>query len=143
MKGWIENCKANHKEGCERKESFVPTRLLDLSGDDETVTRVVQFAPDEKKSIKYAALSHLWSEEDGGHCCTLTNKDNLEEMTERIDIQYLELNFKDAITVCRAMGIQYLWIDSLCILQDDPEDWKREASQINKIYGYAEFTIAA
>lgn len=55
----------------------------------------------------------------------------------------LPKTFQDAITVTRKLGFQYLWIDSLCILQDDLEDWEIEASKMASIYENAIVTIAA
>lgn len=51
--------------------------------------------------------------------------------------------FKDAIEVVRALGLRYIWIDSLCIVQDDEADWERESAQMDKVYGSAELVLAA
>jgi hypothetical protein len=51
--------------------------------------------------------------------------------------------FQDAIETARAIGLEYIWIDSLCIVQDDPEDWKAESKQMMAIYSNAYLTIAA
>jgi hypothetical protein len=48
---------------------------------------------------------------------------------------------RDAIVVCRSLRIKYLWIDSLCILQDDLDDWSKESEVMGLIYYYACFTI--
>ena len=51
--------------------------------------------------------------------------------------------FQDAITVTRYLGFHYIWIDSLCIVQDDNEDWARESAKMSSIYANAVLTIAA
>jgi hypothetical protein len=51
--------------------------------------------------------------------------------------------FKDAITIAHKLDIQYLWIDSLCIIQDDPPDWQKESSKIVEIFSNAYLTVAA
>jgi Heterokaryon incompatibility protein (HET) len=51
--------------------------------------------------------------------------------------------FRDAMKICMELDVQYIWIDSLCIVQDDDKDWKVEAHKMGKIYENAYFTIAA
>jgi hypothetical protein len=51
--------------------------------------------------------------------------------------------FKDAITIVRLLGVEYLWIDSLCIIQDSAEDWAYEAGRMADVYGHAYVTISA
>lgn len=48
---------------------------------------------------------------------------------------------RDAIMLCRSLKIPYLWVDSLCIIQDDPKEWHREASAMASIYGRSALTI--
>ena len=44
--------------------------------------------------------------------------------------------------IARALDIRYLWIDSLCIVQDDPADWEAEAARMKDFYAEILFTIA-
>lgn len=60
-----------------------------------------------------------------------------------IPVSSLPRTFRDAVTATRALGLRYLWIDSLCIVQDDPEDWAREAGRMAGVYGGAHVVIAA
>jgi hypothetical protein len=55
----------------------------------------------------------------------------------------LPQTFRDAIFVTRALSVQYLWIDSICIIQDDEQDWETESRLMEQIYSYAYVTIAA
>lgn len=61
----------------------------------------------------------------------------------RIPLDNFPLTFRDAILITRRLGYQYLWIDSLCIIQDSIEDWQREAASMDYIYKHASLTIAA
>lgn len=70
-------------------------------------------------------------------------KSNLVEHMLAIDLARLPKTFQDAITVARSLSLDYLWIDSLCIVQDDAKDWEREAANMAAIYESAEITIAA
>jgi hypothetical protein len=59
-----------------------------------------------------------------------------------INFGELPRTFQDAITVTRQLGIRFLWIDSLCIIQDDPEDWERESKRMEDVFSSAYCTIA-
>lgn len=63
----------------------------------------------------------------------------------RVDIPHEELpkTFQDAIFIARYLGFQYLWIDSLCIIQDDKDDWDRESTLMTDVYGGSDLNIAA
>ncbi|KAL9105774.1 MAG: hypothetical protein Q9227_009122 [Pyrenula ochraceoflavens] len=72
------------------------------------------------------------------------DQDNLEMFKKGIKISDLPQNFQDAIKVTRTLGFHYIWIDSLCILQDEiNNDWRREASLMHKVYACSTLTIAA
>jgi hypothetical protein len=53
------------------------------------------------------------------------------------------LTLRDAIKTARILGMSYIWIDSICIVQDSIEDWEEESSQMDKVYGQAELVVAA
>lgn len=72
-----------------------------------------------------------------------TKRCNVEARFAGFQVSSLPLTLRDAIRVTRALNIPFLWIDSLCIVQDDTEDWKREASKMESVYSNAEITIAA
>ncbi|KAL2760199.1 hypothetical protein ACRALDRAFT_1059923 [Sodiomyces alcalophilus JCM 7366] len=55
----------------------------------------------------------------------------------------LSKTHREAITVARALGIQYVWIDALCVLQDNPADWEQETKRMHRVFGNAALTIIA
>jgi hypothetical protein len=65
------------------------------------------------------------------------------DLTTAIALSYLPKTFRDAITLTRKLRIRYLWIDCLCIVQDDPQDWEKEASQMSDVYSNSYLTISA
>lgn len=67
---------------------------------------------------------------------------NFNALTKGFDTRLLPQTLQDAVHVTRMLGLQYLWIDSLCIIQDSADDWQREASQMADIYINAYCTIA-
>jgi len=73
-----------------------------------------------------------------------TLRSNVEvHLTTGIPRESLSQSFKDAITVTKHLGYRYLWIDSLCIIQDDDRDWERECGRMADVYGNADLVIAA
>jgi len=115
----------------------LPTRLLDLELPNNAIDlRLVEMTG---KSGCYAALSHCWGARQQYETTTAT----LQERKECILFRQLTKTFKEAIQVTRALSIRYLWIDSLCIVQGDQDDWAREASRMSSVYQNAQITIAA
>lgn len=72
-----------------------------------------------------------------------TRIDTLNARTKRIRLGELPKTFHDAVIITRELGVRYLWIDSLCIVQDDEDDWAREALQMSTIYANCQVMIAA
>jgi hypothetical protein len=68
---------------------------------------------------------------------------NLNQFIECIDIAELPKTFQDAIEISRRLDIRFLWIDSLCIIQDSKEDWLKESVIMGDIYQHAYCNIAA
>ena len=73
----------------------------------------------------------------------MTTKSNIAARLSGFQINELPRTLKEAIRTVRALGIDFIWIDAVCIIQDDTEDWSREASRMGKIYNHAYLTIAA
>lgn len=88
------------------------------------------------------ALSHRWgSPQQHAKFCTYTS--NIGELRRGIDVARLPKAFQDAIRVTRGLGLQRLWIDSVCIVQDDPDDWDAESKLMERVFSSAYCTIAA
>jgi hypothetical protein len=92
-----------------------------------------------KQDAVYLALSYRWGiKKDFALQCK-----NLSIYKQEIPSTQIPPVIRDAIEVTRSLGFRYLWVDSMCIIQDDPEDWARESATMSKIYGSAVCTIAA
>ncbi|KAM7183406.1 Heterokaryon incompatibility protein (HET) domain containing protein [Rhypophila sp. PSN 637] len=146
---------------------FIPTRLLFVGTDEDPTVRVeitntassnnrlpddddgnlASHHQDHKQGpkiykYKYAALSYCWGPpSDALTQCTITSA-SLSSRQVRIRKEELSPILVDAITVTRRLGLSYLWIDSLCILQDDLADWEAESAVMGRIYSNAWVTIA-
>lgn len=90
-------------------------------------------------ATSYATLSHCW-----GHLKiqTLTSA-NSQELHHEIKSHELCKTFQDAIRLTRLAGFEYLWIDSLCIIQDDLDDWRQESALMAHVYGCSSLNISA
>ncbi|KAI1103949.1 HET-domain-containing protein [Jackrogersella minutella] len=142
IKAILERCQTSHPQCQLSSPTSLPSRVLHISsGDGESFPRV-QLLVTTKKQMKgkYAALSYCW----GGPQPFQLTKDNIDTLQkEVIEGASLPQALKDAVNVTHLLGLRYLWIDALCIVQDDPEDKRREISQMCAIYQNAFVTIAA
>ncbi|MCJ1434442.1 hypothetical protein MMC27_003810 [Xylographa pallens] len=73
----------------------------------------------------------------------MTTASNIEQMKKSIPMSILPPLFRDAVMITRRLGFRQLWIDSLCIIQDSPEDWNHEVTQMGNIYARSALNIAA
>jgi len=95
--------------------------------------------PPTRSAPQYLTLSYCW----GGDVKSKLTRKTYDAMKGGIDVQRLPPNFRDAIRLTRALGYQYIWIDSLCIIQDDQDDWAQESVLIIKVYAHARCTLSA
>ena len=88
---------------------------------------------------QYVTLSHCW----GQIPIKTLLEANISKFTEGIDAAELPKTFRDAIVIARRLGVPFLWIDSLCIIQDSAEDWAKESSSMANVYRNSPCNIAA
>lgn len=118
----------------------LPTRILDVGLDSsDNILRL--YEPCGKRGL-YIALSHCWGDPS---TVTLpkTTQSTLKAHLDGIEWSSLSKTFQDAVTITRKLGIQYIWIDSLCIIQGDKEDWEVESAKMASVYGDAYLVIFA
>ncbi|KAJ4355577.1 uncharacterized protein N0V89_003597 [Didymosphaeria variabile] len=139
---WYQGC-LNHHEDCRPifDSSYRPSRLLDLRQAPSEPVKLVAFDGEdlESSSPAYATLSHCWGSSQPLRLLTT----NIEQLKEGIPRDTIPRVFSEAIDVCWHLGLRYLWIDSLCILQDSVEDWVRESQLMGMIYSRAMINIGA
>ena len=122
---------------------FLPTRVLDVGrATNPKSVRLFCVSKGTTAPEKYVALSHRWGDPTQ-HQQFCTTRSNLDSFKNGIDYDQLPRTFQDAITVTRGVGLRFLWIDSLCIVQDDSQDWERESKRMEAVYSSAYCTIAA
>ncbi|KAF5707949.1 flavin-containing protein [Fusarium mundagurra] len=137
IRGWIRKCINDH-EKCKAvsEDRPFPTRVVAV-GDEDTEPHLFKPSPDDHG--RYIALSHCW----GDVMPLKTTKATFTEFCQKVEFAQFPKTFQDAIIVCRKLNIEYLWIDSLCIIQDDEHDWAVESPKMCDVYQNAYLTIAA
>ena len=138
-KNWIQTCRRTHASCGDFKRPTLPfpSRLIDVGTDTED-PHLCEMDP-HKSLPQYMTLSHCW----GGKTPLTLTLASLEERKSGISFATLPMTFQEAIYVVRRLDFKYIWIDSLCIIQDSKEDWKRESEFMGDIYLNSVCTIAA
>ncbi|KAF5580305.1 tol [Fusarium subglutinans] len=140
----IEKCEREH-HNCRNhfirsaSQRYLPKRLIDVQSRDKGVVQLLlsgEIQPAEN-IVEYAALSHCW----GATVKSELREDN-GETTKTILIETLDPNFRDAVDITYKLGIKYLWIDSLCIMQRTKE-WEEESGDMGLVYARAKVVISA
>lgn len=151
IKTWLDTCNNEHpKCWVPLEKQSLPTRLIRLDSStcsalsnaiDTNLQPVLVSTVDmEVSKTRYMALSYRWPE-DFPNEAKSTRQTVLKNM-RGLNTSKLPRSFNDVFHVAAQMGINYVWIDSLCIVQDDTEDWNREAARMSQIYRNAYFTLA-
>ena len=118
----------------------MPKRVLELEP-NKTETHVRLLTVPEGLSGKYAALSYCWGEKLRPLLLTRQYLSLFSRVG--IPLEQLPLTMRDACELCIALGIRFLWVDSLCIIQDSKDDWTQQSAAMGTIYSRAELTIQA
>lgn len=137
----MQNCTTRHTR-CQRQDhnqrpTWRPARLIFVGKDNSTPLQLCKgssLPPD----VKYMTLSHRWPKESVFKLLT----GNLEDLERVVPVEPLPKNFCDAILLTRFLDVEYLWIDSLCIIQDSKSDWDTEAATMGNVYAHSFCNIA-
>lgn len=145
VRHWHSHCKASHGQcglhQASNSRKWRPTRLISFTASPEPGTDVVHLVdgaslPDD---AEYVALSHCWGKV---HLLRLLASTEAE-LRAGYPISQLPKTFREAIKVSRWLDYRYIWIDSLCIIQDSAQDWQIESQTMKRVYGQGAITIAA
>ncbi|KAK3689421.1 heterokaryon incompatibility protein-domain-containing protein [Podospora appendiculata] len=152
MKSWIDLCVEKHGPNCQNKHG---TRSEFKKLIDGTYFGVIDVIDMQLKQLpmvngkpeKYVALSYVWGKRPVDEKPYTTMRTNvmlriqhggLEKAWDR-----LPRTIQDAILLISRLGERYVWIDSLCIVQDSNSSWELNAKAMHLVYGNAHFTICA
>uniref|UniRef100_A0A8H7NPK3 Heterokaryon incompatibility domain-containing protein n=1 Tax=Bionectria ochroleuca TaxID=29856 RepID=A0A8H7NPK3_BIOOC len=136
-KSWISECKESHVDCRPLRKYEGPRRLIRIS--DDAVRLVESDSWDE--TPEYATLSYSW----GSVPFTKLTRETFSSFLREIPFEILPKTFHDAIRLARELGLSYIWIDALCIIQDaeNHEDWLKESGRMDCIYGGSQVTLSA
>ena len=132
---WIKKCLESHPLCQQAATTTLPTRVVNVGSPEQQPF----LWETNGKSGRYVALSHCWGKGD----VVTTVADNLEDNKNSLPLESLPKTFQDAIVITRRLGFKFIWIDSLCIIQDSTPDWEFEAARMDQVYRNAFLTIAA
>lgn len=136
---WLLNCLTKHVN-CIVVEGLLPplpTRIIDVGLPNDSVNIVLLVT--EQIRGRYVALSHRWGDSD----IKKTTRSNLGERLNGMLLSDLTKTMQEAVIITRRLGIRYLWIDAICIIQDSHSDWSYEASRMSDVYKNSVLTISA
>ncbi|RDL32976.1 uncharacterized protein BP5553_08415 [Venustampulla echinocandica] len=140
LRQWLKDCDEHHGNCAVVQARCKPTRVLFVGNTDPNKVKLCE----PTSPIDYIALSHCWgkpSDEDKKNYSTTST--NYKARLDEFPLNHLPKTFRDAVHVTRELGMKYLWIDSLCIIQGDNGDWEKESKQMQNIFASAYCTIAA
>ncbi|KAK3384108.1 heterokaryon incompatibility protein-domain-containing protein [Lasiosphaeria ovina] len=142
---WIEHCEIHHSNcnGTTFLPNLGPYRgpkmLIDVGLHQKAKVQLIRT---EGRVLRYAALSYCWGANQGGMIAT---NDTVKQMTKGVSSTLFSQTIQDAVTVVGKLGMRYLWVDALCIIQgqDQTAKWMDEIERMGHIYLNAHLTIAA
>ncbi|RYP40070.1 hypothetical protein DL766_000094 [Monosporascus sp. MC13-8B] len=136
-KTWLDTCRESHPDCLTVAAAELPTRVIDVG--EPGSSRGPRLVETQRRSGRYAALSHCW----GGKINPVLTAQTLGTFLASLPYAELPANFRDAITITKRLGLRYVWIDALCILQDSKSDWEVELKHMGPVYRDAAITISA
>ncbi|KAH9228212.1 hypothetical protein K456DRAFT_1774835 [Colletotrichum gloeosporioides 23] len=128
---WFRECTSRQTRKCKahpgQTEGWLPSRLIDIGSHGDTQWKLLITSTDAilSESLLYLTLSYRWGDDVQHELLTSLPK-----------------TFQDTVIVARRLGIRYIWIDCLCIIQDSRDDWEAEAPEMRHVYASAACNIA-
>ncbi|KXH50461.1 heterokaryon incompatibility protein [Colletotrichum nymphaeae SA-01] len=132
----IRNCDETHPL-CKPQSPTMPTRVIYVGNAEDTQVRLVETA--QIHPTPYTALSYCWGKSGN----FVTTKVTIDDHKKALNVDDFPQTVRDAVEITRGLGLKYLWVDAICIIQDSAEDWEKEASKMASVYSDAYFTISA
>jgi hypothetical protein len=138
MQRWISDCESQHAGQCQKNiTKGLPAHFKLINIDTLCIV-------DASEPQRFVALSYMWGGHEGGKDLQLVQS-NVDQLSQSggLELQQLPNTISDAIVLCRDLGEHRLWVDRLCIVQDEPVTKELQINAMHTIYGMAAFTIVA
>ncbi|KAI1095826.1 heterokaryon incompatibility protein-domain-containing protein [Rostrohypoxylon terebratum] len=129
------------KQNPPQQPSFIPTRLIQVDCDVPRLVLKDDVLKSRTEPIRYAALSYCWGNREEALSQYKTTKSTLKARLSGFEARKMSKILCDAIYTARALSMSYIWVDALCIIQDDIQDWEKESIQMGRIYENAHVTF--
>ena len=134
----LSKCYSLHERCPPQKSHELPARVIDVGFEDGSKSPRL-YIPDRCEQAPYIALSYCW----GGPQTFTTGALTIQERINGISMTELPQSIQDSIKITRKLGFRYLWVDALCIIQDNADDKHAQIQKMGEIYKHATLTIAA
>ena len=139
IRTWLERCNTDHGKHCHdagaKDLTFLPVWLIDCSTAD---AKLVRAHPDDD----YVALSYVW-EPPGRRPTVMTRANNVARFEQKLPVEDLPQTIKEAMWLTRRLGLSLLWVDRLCIVQDDEPEKDKHVRNMAYVFANAYLTIVA
>lgn len=150
---WIKKCleKDLGANGIQEEDAedmycskYLPLRLLDLTPDGNYDCRLITTDKEDlPPDTPYLALSYCWGSHQDVEKQLKTEATSISDRKRGFRDDSVPFCIRDAFKVTRTLGIRYLWVDALCIIQGDTEDWEKQSAQMAEIFRGAYAVICA
>lgn len=138
---WLEECTRTHPKCQSQLPRVLPRRLLAVSRQPDGIHLQLKHSDElhDPTTLKWVCLSYCW----GGYSSLKLTRSTSPTLQHGVMAGRLPKTIQDAASVVLALGLEFLWVDALCILQDSAEDWLHEAESMGDIYRGGFLTLAA
>ena len=145
IENWISGCARSHSSctlfRLNSYPGYVPARLILIEQDQRQLRLRLCSRNDNQHRADYVALSHCWG--SNPDLVPRTTIANLQSRMKSIPWGDMSKTFQDAMQTTFKLGKRYIWVDSLCIVQDDSKDLEIHCESLSKIYSNSFCTISA
>lgn len=137
VRNWVSDCMQNH-DRCKRlaakRSKFAPDRLVEIAS-----PALMRLSTKHSNTTPYVALSYCW----GARTIFSTTNENISNHLVDIPWDMMPATFRQAVNITLVLGFKYIWIDALCIIQKNAEDFAQQSSKMGDIYSNAVVVISA
>ncbi|KAH0536429.1 hypothetical protein FGG08_006698 [Glutinoglossum americanum] len=139
VREWLRSCLHDHLPRITDQTDFFPDRVVDIGLKGDRIIKLQSRPSGDGQNANYATLSYCW----GGSNHIRLEIATLKRFQEGINVMELPRTMRHAVALVRELGLRFLWIDSLCIIQDSVEDWRTQSALMGSIYQHSHINLAA
>ncbi|KAF5232106.1 hypothetical protein FANTH_13102 [Fusarium anthophilum] len=138
IKAWTDACETEHDYCLQRHATALPKRVLKIENSNVSLY-ISQKQDVQTEDQRYVALSYRW----GNDLPLRLTQDTMGDFIKGLPISKLPKTLQDSVRISRNLGFNFIWIDALCIVQDDENDWVEQSALMADIYRYSSLNLCA